>query len=1346
MNSLPTILRRLSAAAMLTLVAMLWGGPIQAQTADTTCIKPLPWGTSFEPDEHGGVPLQCWTTIHQYGIYPTNFFDYPSDGAYSLAMTGTVGFPCMIASPRLAHRADSLHVSFQLTMTSGNGTLQVGLMNGTVFVPLLTVSIADARLGLYEFYTDDFPSTDSLSVAFSLDNGRVCIDEVLVEAATLCRRPCQAQVDEVGIYGAVVSWSDCGGSPMSYIVHQIDTAAHDTVTMVADDTEIAFFGMSPGTTYFIEVASACSDDTTGWFPVGLITTDVTCRQPTGATVAALTASAVGISWEYDNDGINVPTGMQVTMSSQAGLPVSHFTTGDFLLVDGLATGHTYQATLRTVCSSDTSTPITLTFTPLADACAELEGTTTSQQFPIAVASPYSYSQMLYPASMLDGMDSLYALAFRVEGTPIMYGPRTVEVYIGQTVDSTLTENISTMSAQHVVTAGTFAPAEAGWARLLFDHPIAVNNQRNLLITITDNTGTMGGMLRFGTRYGSFGGTLYGVSTVMPLDPGMPLGSLTASSAVAELQLFGNCPAPSCMPPAAMVTAPAPTSLTLGWAGYDGSCAVRYRAHGSSNWLVSAPHTGNCTLTGLNPATLYELCVGAICSSDTVYGDVFQSNTGCGIVSVPYIADFSQGTNTCWQGQQNTSYGGVRLTGMLVSPQFAQDISTLQAILTLTGSGMISVGVCDADGANLQWVDTVVIDDEWVYTVYFDGYNGQSRCICFASSSTTAVLHSVIVEPLPDCMPPRDLEVTAVGGSSATIAWNGSTALYEVHLTEMGSNRWTQWQTSATQLTLDGLAGSTSFEGYVITRCGQNSSSEVWFSFTTGCETITYFPHSESFESPLAPAQCWQLAYADPANATANPMLHTTEHSCDGHRSFRFSSYNYVPSDVYNQYLISPRIVSDDSIWFQFRFRKDNIEAEPFSVGFSTSGNAVSDFLWLGTEQFNTVGQWLEYSIGLPAATRYVAIHYMGQNSYYLYIDDLTITGPGCEAPTITTIDEQTDAVSIGWTSGGATSYVAITDGLWLNNIEGIAVNGNEYTFSALEQGRRYTVGVRTLCPDGHLSDWTTQQVVTISTSCAAPTALAVGDVGYTSAELSWQPMGDAGLWQLCLLSSGTLLALSQPIDIPAAHIAGLEQGMDYSIMVRSICGDIPGPWSDPLNFSTPECYTVSDVTYERIDFRTVSLSWQEAPVSTGMHRVEYGRQGFQRGTGTVIESMDMPLTISNMEPEPDYDIYIQNYCRPDVLSDSAVMITVPSGLGISEPQTPSLELSINPNPAIGDVTVAAGGGEEFTLTVVDVQGRTVLSMVGMGAVSIPRTALSSGTYFVRVVSSGGTAVGKLIKR
>lgn len=1341
-------------SAVLLTVMLFLSPTVAAQTGDTACApRQLPWATSFDED---GFSMQCWTVVYNTGSpLAVVSYSYPSTGVGSLDVNArNTGERILFATPLMAYRADSLHISFMLTQLSVDGLLEVGLIADTTdsstFTPMLILPLATTALGYYEFYTDGYTSTDSVAVAFRLSSGRVEIDDLSVEVATNCRRPRLPLFSNITTTGGTVSWTSNGGTSSYYVVRMINTATADTFYLTSHSTSITVEGLDAGTSYQVAIATLCGLDTTAWLEAGLLTTDVACRQPIEVTVEGLSSTAAAISWAYDTNGHAAPTAMQLTVSdltTNAAPRTLPSTTATHAFVEGLTAGHHYSLALRTICTIDTAMPLTLTIVPLADACTEHRGQGLSGNVPLTSQMPYSYCQMLYPKNILVGMDSLHAMSLRVISNN-MYYPRRLDIYIGQTADTHLTANQSTLLATQVANDITFNPA-TGWITIPFSAPLHADTSRNLVVTVVDHTSYSTGPLNFGTHSEAYGNALYASSAYQSFDPTAFDLPLTSSNQVADIQLFGNCQSTACPPPTAMVTASTSASITLEWVGAASGAAVRYRPEGASQWASAAASTSPCVVSGLNASTRYELQVGAICSGDTVFGQTLRASTACGIVTVPYLTDFSTIGNPCWHGEQLVTGGGIRLTGTIVSPEINAVASTLQVRVVATaysdGTELL-VGVGNADGSTVSWADTLHLTDRYgeEMMAYLDGYSGNNHHIVL-SCADGCRLQLVSIEPLDDCLPPHHLIISNTGADHATFSWRGSTdATYEIHINVAGTDASSTWQTSANQITVTGLAPSTDYEGYAVSRCagGSTTSVAVPFAFSTSCGAIRYFPYEEGFEAVDQDAWCWTVAYADPANRRTNPAGITGEQHHSGRHSFRFASYNFLQSEAYTQYLISPRIVADDSIWVSFWCRKENMALEPFAVGFSTSGNATQDFLWM-TPAEPTMGTWTRYEVGFPAATRYIAIKYMAPQNYYLYIDDLTITGPGCSSPTITSIDEQTNHISMEWQAEGDTSYVAITDGLWLSDVAGTAVTDSSYTFGNLPSGRFYTIGVRSRCPDGHLSDWTTRQVVTISPECTPPTSLSVGSISYTSADLFWAPAGGEQGWQICVMSDDGLLWTSPVLTETECTVTGLEQGREYSILVRSLCSNIPGPWSDTLTISTTECQPINSLAYTRVDFRTIDLSWEDAPVTIGRCRIEYGPEGFTRGAGNVVEATGTSHRLSNLDPYANYDIYVQNYCQPDVLSPTAAYIYVPTGVGIDAVMAADLE--IYPNPATGMVTIDGYAGHG-TVTLVDITGRIIATSAGHSPQQLDVSPLPSGTYFVRVTGSDGTAVGKLLVR
>ena len=107
----------------------------------------------------------------------------------------------------------------------------------------------------------------------------------------------------------------------------------------------------------------------------------------------------------------------------------------------------------------------------------------------------------------------------------------------------------------------------------------------------------------------------------------------------------------------------------------------------------------------------------------------------------------------------------------------------------------------------------------------------------------------------------------------------------------------------------------------------------------------------------------------------------------GFYGFRFSSYHFA-SD-YNQYLISPKVSGVQSV--DFWYKSSSAFTEFFRVGYSTTGNDVSDFIWGNEIKSKSDSEWTHFEDNdVPEGVRYVAINYYSRSYNYLYVDDITI--------------------------------------------------------------------------------------------------------------------------------------------------------------------------------------------------------------------------------------------------------------------------------------------------------------------------------------------------------------------
>ena len=144
-------------------------------------------------------------------------------------------------------------------------------------------------------------------------------------------------------------------------------------------------------------------------------------------------------------------------------------------------------------------------------------------------------------------------------------------------------------------------------------------------------------------------------------------------------------------------------------------------------------------------------------------------------------------------------------------------------------------------------------------------------------------------------------------------------------------------------------------------------------------------------------KCWEMI----SNNTENGLEGTGDYTMglvtvDGQPAFQFSSYTQVTgsaTDRYYQYLITPELPSNtEDLKISFEYARANISGTGlFCVGYSSTTNAVADFTWeTQVSVTGTANAFNEYSLIVPAGTKYIAINYLSTYQYILYIRNIVI--------------------------------------------------------------------------------------------------------------------------------------------------------------------------------------------------------------------------------------------------------------------------------------------------------------------------------------------------------------------
>ena len=475
-----------------------------------------------------------------------------------------------------------------------------------------------------------------------------------------------------------------------------------------------------------------------------------------------------------------------------------------------------------------------------------------------------------------------------------------------------------------------------------------------------------------------------------------------------------------------------------------------------------------------------------------------------------------------------------------------------------------------------------------YTVYFAGYTGYGermaiRAVRSGYGQYTLFIDDLTVSEDNGCYPLSNLTMTYADSESVSLAWVDEMnvgASYTVTYWKDGGDTVVVYSLTDTFYTATGLDASTAYHFVVTPNCSGGDGIPVSATFRTTCG-ILMVPFTEGFEDAGA-LDCWSMISC----ATYTGCSTASSHS--GTASFRFY-YNLTPP----QYLVTPPLggTDNDGITVSFWYKKYSASyTENFTVGYSYTTTDDTAFVW-GSE-VNPTTSWQEFTATYPAGVRYVAVKYLQNNGYYLYIDDFHVgIDNGCNKPS----DAMVDSVApydayLRWTNGGSsassyTVYYGTTD----NVASATAVSGiidTVYNLSSLLPQTTYYAWVMTECGSDS-SDTKAFPSFTTQMTCASLTDVVMGDVSYTAAVVNWGYNTGVGF-----PSSEVVITLVDITDTTAAPITvtatgtsytftGLDAGHGYTATLRNVCDVSPQydtATSNTVTFMTASCAEISGTT------------------------------------------------------------------------------------------------------------------------------------------------------------------------
>lgn len=1141
---------------------------IEATYVDSCGIASIPFSEDFESATSSSVP-ECYERITP-NTYPYAY----SYSSYAHSGSNTIYFYSYTASteqyfilPKVLdtnnYPLSSLMVTFYARMSDASNSITVGTMTDPTDASTFRAS---------QTFTNNTTNTQEEHVVYLGNAARgeyiafkgfigssytsIYLDDILVELAPTCSPVVNLQVSDVYGTNATLSWSpNQVGEASLYNIYVEDLIAGTDITYTSTTTSYTILGLSELTQYRVGVFVDCIDNSSS---------DTT-----------------------------------------------------FL-------------TFMTPCNS----PIDLTVG---------NGTSTSNYIPTNIYYGNSYSQQIITAAELENTAVDFS-ALAVQYTASTADTRNIDIYLSNIPDSINLSSSWILPSTHniefkLVYSGMINfnnSAPDNWVEIQFDTMFNYNGTDNMLVVFNDHTNTYTSSRAFRTHSTSSGMARYNYRDNNPYDAFNPNVNGSSYAQVNNFK-FLSCDNSSCIRPntvsASNITS---TSADINWVNPNTTqdCEIEYKADNDTIWnSVTSTSGSTTTLTGLDINTLYNVRVRAICDANetSLWSSVLDFRTECDdIINLPYTENFDNsaygsGNDAyiyCWDRYTNTPskpvylyptsaahstpnalrfYDGAGVTNIAIMPKVDASIgiNTLQVSFyarktssTSASPAIFEIGVMTdkTDPTSFEIMDTIdlpISDNYSLFEYSLANYTGFGQYIAFRVSngngSNNVRLDDVVLDYIPTCQHPVNLQIDSVGSD-----------FIDIHWTEVGgANSWvveygpegftpgtggTALTSTDTFFTISNLDANTVYDIYVLSDCGGGLiSTQISNSARTDCGPITV-PYTENFESGIYDTGvdnqsgqrdyivCWDRYASDHSHNVYIPNSTTYSHSGSHYLDFHWTDncFNIAISPEFDQSIDISTLMAN--FWACRTGSSGTLE-----VGVMTDKNDATTFFPIDTIDLsasNTYAyaeQFVQFN-NYTGNGKYIAFRVSNASSCGFYIDDVTIDiAPDCSPVNNLEVNNITGtSAEVSWSVGHfgtPTDYtLEYSEGgqdNWttINNI-----TGNTYLLGGLNFSTYYDLRVRPNCDNSTTGDWTT---ITFHTNCLVGGDFTIGTGTDANSYLPSYSFYNYSYSQQLFLASE--IGTPKTIESITLDMAAFSTSRSYKIYMMHTTESSSGNWIPATN-------------------------------------------------------------------------------------------------------------------------------------------------------------------------------------
>ena len=820
-----------------------------------------------------------------------------------------------------------------------------------------------------------------------------------------------------------------------------------------------------------------------------------CRTPYGLTANNIAADEATITWTADEDATLELYYKENSDTTWTVVTTSEFTDVNTYLMTNLTPATTYNVYVANICTDDTLTSATITFTTL---CA-------------AVTAPYSENFAGFNTAVSPCWERFTGLASSVfnggaltastsgwyfnSSNVFPLGHPNINIYglyvnywlVSPSIDLSQLSEPTLMFSLALTDYGNTNPIE---------DPTAQADDQFMVIISTDNGATWSAANATVWNNTTSGDYVYNTISTTGEDIAISLsqyagqtiriafyGESTESGGDNDLHIANVMvdEAPTCPRPS-QVTATATTtsSVTLSWTpgGDETSWNVEYGPAGFNpgEGTTMTGVTNPVTISSLSGSTTYDFYVQANCNGGetSLWSYVYSATTDCDIVTLlPYTENFDNISSgnanafpTCWA--RPVQYSGfpyavttphstpaslkfqslTTVPATAVTPQFAEDAHNLSLNFwlkaeSITYSGTFEVGVMTDPNDTATFVGVWTIQPtstDWTeYTLNFDttAVSGANKYIAFRQHSNSSSWYYWLDDVT------IDLNGTPTPPTDPTVTTNDATSI---------------GQTSATL-----NASITNPSGVTITAKGFEWRQTIGGSYTTIAGTGTGNDFTANLTGLTANTSYTYKAFItfNGTTVTGDEMTFTTLD--EGQQTCNVPTNLTATATAYNTANVTWTAGGSETSWnLQYRTGTANWTTLPVNTT---------------TYQITGLAAQTTYEVRVQANC--------GDNNTSDWTATVSFTTPAepvepCDAPTNLQVNSITQtSATMTWTAGGSETswkvgYKLSTASQW----QEATVQTTSYDIEGLTANSTYDVRVKAVCAADNESDFITSSFTT----------------------------------------------------------------------------------------------------------------------------------------------------------------------------------------------------------------------------------------------------------------------------